>query len=151
MHLNKGGFNMQIGRKIYYDKSTGNILVDTGEKQGFVREATIEQEIQTYKALSERNRDTFDVIKLEFGQYRQDFMECNGYRVSPETRQLEFSYPDPNGEEPQEPIYQKPLSEEVKELETALLEATTLIASQEQKATQNEQAILELTMMIGGM
>lgn len=106
----------QIGRKIYFDKETGNILVDLGEKQGFVIETTVEQDIQNYTVLSERNRDTFDYIELEYGQYSQDFMESNGYRINPETKELEFSYPDPNEEEPQEPVYQEPLSEEVKEL-----------------------------------
>lgn len=107
----------QIGRKIYYDKSTGNVIVDTGEQQGFVFSTTIEQDIQTYTALSERSRETFDVIELEYGQYAQDFRECDGYRVNPETGELEFSYPDHNTEEPQEPVYQKPLSEQVDELE----------------------------------
>lgn len=39
-------------------------------------------------------------------------------------------------------------AEKIQELETALLEMTTLNAIQQQ---QNEQAIMELTMMIGGM
>lgn len=111
---------MKIGRKIYYDKATGDILVDIGERQGSVISTSEEQDIQNYKALSERNRETFDVIELEYGQYRQDFAECNGYRINPETKVLEFSYPDPNEEEPQEPVYQKPLSEEVEYLKTEL-------------------------------
>ena len=107
---------MQIGRRIYYEILTGNILVDTGERQGFVRETSVDDDIENYKVLSERNRETFDFVELEFGQYRQDFMECSGYRVNPDTLKLEFSYPDPNEEEPQEPVYQKSLSEEVEEL-----------------------------------
>ena len=107
---------MKIGRKIYHDIATGNVIIDTGERQGSVIPTTIEQDIQTYKALSERNRETFDYIELEYGQYAQDFAECNGYKVNPETKELEFSYPNPNEEEPQEPAYQAPLSEEVKEL-----------------------------------
>ena len=118
----------QIGRKIYYDLSTGNVLVDTGERSGFVVPTTVEQDIATYKALSERNRETFDYIELEYGQYAQDFQECNGYRVNPETKQLEFSYPDPNDPDPQEPVYQKPLSEEVAETKQAIAELTILIA-----------------------
>ena len=107
---------MQIGRRIYYDLSTGNLIIDTGERQGFVSNTTIEQDIQVFKALSERSRDTFDYLQLEYGQYPQDFAECNGYRVNPETKELEFSYPDPNEEEPLEPVYQKSLSEEIEEL-----------------------------------
>lgn len=108
---------MQIGRKIFYDIGTGNVIVDTGERQGSVIPTTIEQDIQAYKALSERNRENFDLIELEYGQYVQDFAECNGYRVNPTTKTLEFSYPDPNlPPDEQDIIYQTPLSEEVKEL-----------------------------------
>lgn len=106
---------MQIGKKIYYDNSTGNVILDTGEREGDVILTTIEQDILLYKALSERNRETFDVLELEYGQYAQDFMECNGYRINVDTKQIEFSYPDGN-EEPEEPVYQAPLSEQVEEL-----------------------------------
>lgn len=113
---------MKVGRKIYYDITSGDVIFDTGEHEGFVRETTIEQDITIYKVLSERNRETFDYIKLEYGQYEQDFSECNGYRVNVETKQLEFSYPNPS--EPIAPIvYQKPLTEEIEELKAA--QATT--------------------------
>jgi hypothetical protein len=108
---------LKIGKRIYYDITTGNVLVDTGQHSGFVTPTTIEQDISDYKALSERTRESFDVIELEFGQYAQDFRECNGYRINVETGSLEFSYPDSNVTEPQEPVYQKPLSEQVKKLE----------------------------------
>ncbi|MGG3987675.1 hypothetical protein [Bacillus smithii] len=116
-----------IGRKIYYDKATGNVILDTGEMMGAAVETTIDQDIVTFTALSERNRDTFDVLQLEYGQYVQDFAQCNGYRVNPETKELEFSYPDPNAAEPQEPVYQKPLTEELKETKQAIAELTLLI------------------------
>jgi hypothetical protein len=106
---------MNIGRRIYYDQSTGNVIVDTGERCGNVIETTIEQDFQAYRALSECNPETVGVLQLEYGQYAQDFAACNGYRVNPETREIEFSYPDPN--EPEAPpVYRKPLSEEVSEL-----------------------------------
>lgn len=127
---------MKIGRRIYFDKDTGNVIVDVGERRGSVVPTTTEQDIKNYTALSERNRDSFDYIELEYGQYAQDFAECNGYRVNPETKELEFSYPDPNApEEPKEPVYQAPLSEEVKKLETRI--------------TATEDALLAI--MMGGM
>ena len=119
---------MQIGRRIYYDKATGNIILDKGEMVGAVIETTIDQDFETYQALKERVRDTVGVIQLEYGQYAQDFAECNGYRVNPETKQLEFSYPDPNDPEPQESVYQKPLTEELEETKQAIAELTLLIA-----------------------
>ena len=105
-----------IGRKIYYDKITGNIILDTGEMAGFVQEATIDQDFETYQVLKERVRDKVGVIQLEYGQYAEDFAQCNGYRVNPETLELEFSYPDLTAPTP-ELVYQKPLTEQVKELE----------------------------------
>ena len=117
----------RIGRRIFFDKATGNVLVDTGERAGFVVPTTVEQDIAAYKDLSERNRETFDYIELPFGAYAQDFAACNGYRVNPETREIEFSYPDPS--EPEAPlVYQKPLSEEIAETKQAIAELTILIA-----------------------
>src|SRR5699024_8731110 len=114
-----------MGNRVYFDTTTGEVIVLTGQMKGFFTPPSVELDIKTYKALSERNRNTFDVIELEYGQYVQDFAECNGYRVNPETKELEFSYPNPNEEEPQEPVYQKPLSEQIKELESGLLEMSS--------------------------
>ncbi|MBW7642541.1 hypothetical protein [Geobacillus thermoleovorans] len=115
-----------VGRKIYFDKATGNVILDTGEMMGAVVETTVEQDFETYQALKERVRDTVGVIQLEFGQYAEDFAQCNGYRVNPETLELEFSYPDPN-QMTQEPVYRKPLSEELKETKQAIAELTLLL------------------------
>jgi hypothetical protein len=119
----------KIGRKIYYDKATGNVIVDTGEMMGAVVETTIDQDFETYQALKERVRDTVGVIQLEFGQYAADFAECNGYRVNPETLELDFSYPDPNATEPQEPVYVKPLTEQIEETKQAIAELTLLLTT----------------------
>ena len=118
MDCNKiGGENMKIGRKLYYDLITGEVLVDTGEREGnAIKTRTVDQDIAIYTALSEHNRESFDYIELEYGQYAQDFAEANGYRVNPETKTLEFSYPDPNESEPIEPVDIAPLSEQVEEL-----------------------------------
>ncbi|AZS15376.1 hypothetical protein [Paenibacillus lutimineralis] len=125
---------MQVGRKIYWDKATGNVLVDTGERSGSVRETTQEEDFAAYQALAERVPDTVGCLQLEYGQYTRDFAECNSYRVNLDTLELEFSYPGPGETEPTEPVYRKPLSVEVDELKAADIE--------------NKQAIAELTMMI---
>ena len=120
---------MQIGRRIYYDKATGNVIVDTGERQGAVVPTTIEQDFQTYRALAERVPETVGVMELEFGQYAEDFAACNGYRVdvSGETPKLVFSYPNPNDPEAP-PVYQKPLSDQIAELRAENLTAFEAIA-----------------------
>lgn len=96
-------------RRIFYNLITGERIQEIGRNGDFIL-PTIDQEIATFTALSERNRETFDVIELPFGAFAQDFAECNSYRVNPETKQLEFSYPDPNTPEEPQP-YQAPLSE----------------------------------------
>lgn len=109
----------QIGRRIYYDKATGNVIVDTGEREGSIIPTTVEQDFNSYSALSERVVDSVGVIELAFGQFSQDFLECNGYRVNPTTKLLEFSYPDPSDPEIP-PVYQIPLSEELVDVKARL-------------------------------
>jgi hypothetical protein len=129
--------NLKIGRKIFYD-NLGNVIIDTGERQGSVIATTVEQDIETFTALSVRNPDTFDVLELEFGEYAQDFAECNGYRVNVETKEMEFSYPDPN--EPEAPqVFVKPLSEQIKTLEI------------QQQQTNEDLASLMDFVITGGM
>lgn len=109
----------KIGRKIFFDNTNGNVIFEIGEIQGVFIETLIEEDIANFTVLAERVRESFDVIELPFGAFSQDFADCNGYRVNPETQELEFSYPDPNA--PQEPQpYQAPLSEEIKTLKEEL-------------------------------
>lgn len=120
---------MKIGRKIYYDLATGNVIVDTGERSGSVVPTTVEQDFQSYAALAERVPETVGVLELEYGQYAQDFAACNGYRVdvSGAEPELVFSYPDP--EDPDEPpVYQKPLSEIVAEQDARLADLEIMMA-----------------------
>lgn len=117
----------QIGRKIYYDKLNGNVILDTGERSGSVVETTFDQDIATFTVLSERNRGTFDVIELPFGGYAQDFAESNGYRVNVTNGTLEFSYPDPNA--PEAPrVFVKPLTEQITEVQLAIAELAEAVA-----------------------
>lgn len=149
----------QIGRRIYYEISTGNVLVDTREKAGFVRETTIEEDINAYKILSKRNRESFDYIELPFGAYAQDFAECNGYQVNikklatlpddEKHKALEFIYPDPNvPQEEQEPVYQAPLSVKVEQLkqENLLLKAQN--AALTERTDFHEDVLTELILEV---
>ena len=83
---------MKIGRRIYFDKATGIVILDKGEMQGSVIETTIDQDIQTFTVLSERNRETYDYIELQFGQLAQEFSSCTSYRINTGTRLIEFNY-----------------------------------------------------------
>ncbi|GIQ70778.1 hypothetical protein DUZ99_01930 [Xylanibacillus composti] len=121
---------MQIGRRIYYDKTNGNVIQDTGERRGNVVETTIEQDFAAYVALAERVPETVGVLQMDYGQYAQDFAECNGYRVdvSGDEPRLLFSYPDL--EEPEAPpVYRGPFSVEVDRLKQADLDNKEAVAA----------------------
>lgn len=88
---------MQIGRKLYYDKTTGNVIQDTGERSGNVIETTQEQDFADYASLSEQNPETVGMIQLVYGQYLEDFRIATAYQVNVDREGLSllFSYPDP--------------------------------------------------------
>lgn len=135
-------------RYLFYELDTGYVLLNEGRNNESIM-PSIDRIIEIYPVLSERNRDTFDVLELDFGTYSQDFAECNGYRVNVETKALEFSYPDPNEPTVEQP-YQAPLSEQVKNLEATILEMTAYSAAQDERLVMQEQALLELTTTIAG-
>lgn len=72
---------MQIGRKIYYLKSNGNILVNTGECQGDVRGTTIDEDFKIYTSLQGLEQSAVGLIQLDYGQLTDKFMSCIGYYV----------------------------------------------------------------------
>jgi hypothetical protein len=82
----------RIGRKIYYDKTSGNVLVVISEMVIFSEDTTIEQDIQNYTILTGRTRSSFDVIQLPFGELVDEFAKATSYRVNPATREIEFNY-----------------------------------------------------------
>ncbi|MCL6442087.1 MAG: hypothetical protein K6T83_01250 [Alicyclobacillus sp.] len=64
---------MQIGRKVYYELATGNVILDTGERQGAVVETTEEQDFAMYAALQPYQQSAVGVIQLAYGQDAQNF------------------------------------------------------------------------------
>lgn len=72
----------QVGKKVYYELSTGNIISDTGEREGSVVETTQEQDFEAYAALAERVPATVGVIQLAYGELAADFAAQNGYRIN---------------------------------------------------------------------
>lgn len=102
---------MEGYRRIYYDTETGNKIFEIGFDKHFIPE-TVERDISKHKPLSERNRDTFDVLELPYGAYQQDFAIATGYRVNVETKELLFQYLDENDPETEQP-YVVPFTEEI--------------------------------------
>lgn len=112
-------------RRIFFDKATGNKIHMDGWVGSFVL-PTVEQNIVSFSSLSERNRDTFDVLELEFGEYENDFREGQLVGVNLETREPIFEYPNP--EEPSAPIItDKPLTTQISEIKKELASAQTVL------------------------
>lgn len=138
---------MKIGRVIFFDKITGEIILVTSEYDNAVIKKSIEEQILTFQELSERNRETFDAIELPHGAYAQDFREGRLLRIDPESQELIFEYPNP--ENPDEPIIpDKPLSVEIQELkhENTLLKAQN--KANADRADFHEEVLTEIILKI---
>lgn len=127
---------MKIGKRIYFDTQTGEIIFDTGERSGHVVPTTVERDIEVFKQLTERHRDTFDYIELEYGQYREDFLHATSYRVNPKTKELVFSYDKIEEDEEMETIYQESLTEKVARLEKESLITMAALADKHEETLQ---------------
>ena len=81
-----------IGKRIYYLKVDGRVILDTGEAEGWVNQTTTEQDWRIYSELSKYNKSEVDFIELQFGEFKTEFAECTSYRVNVDTKTLEFDY-----------------------------------------------------------
>lgn len=137
----------QIGRRIYYDKENGTVILNKEEILGFAEKTSIEKDISDFSALSERNRNTFDVLELPYGAHTQDFAESNGYRVNVETKELEFSPRDPNNPDaPQE--FGPPLTKQIEDLRDENSEFLFQNAMQDISISSLEDEVSDLLLII---
>ena len=81
-----------IGKRIYYLKVDGRVVLNTGEAEGWVNPTTTEDDWRIYSELQKYNKNEVDYIELQFGEFRTEFSECTSYRVNVDTKQLEFDY-----------------------------------------------------------
>ncbi|WFB60589.1 hypothetical protein [Paenibacillus sp. BR1-192] len=123
---------IQVGRMIFYDKGTGQVLVTAPSQEGSYVYENPEDLIPLYPELKDRDRSSFDIIQLEYGQYDEDFSRATKWEVDRSTLSLVFRYHDPNNPEVPQPL-RKPLTEEVDELNSTI--GTLLMESANDKAT----------------
>jgi hypothetical protein len=96
-----------IGRKIYYELATGDVILIVPEKHGQnAINTTKKQDFQMYDVLTARNPDAIGLIQLEYGQYQAEFQSARSVKVNPETKELLFEYP----------VYQPPLITQIEQL-----------------------------------
>lgn len=81
-----------IGKRIYYLKVDGRVILDTGEAEGWVNPTTSEDDWRIYSELQKYNKTELDYIELQFGEFKTEFAECTSYRVNVDTKTLEFDY-----------------------------------------------------------
>lgn len=81
---------MQLGRKIYYNKTNGDVIWDRGELQGDVRETTFEEDKQIMPILKEIEPTQLGIKQLEYGEFANNFKSFKGYKVNTQTGELEF-------------------------------------------------------------
>lgn len=143
---------MEIGSKIYYEKSTGNVVLTVGDMQGFIVESTFDDDFLTYTKLKDYNKDQIGLIKLEFGQLSKLLEEnkANSYKVdvSKQTHELVFKYIDyDTGKEVEPPKTIEEIIEEkinAAKVENALGVAE-LAEKQEKDKLELSTALVELT------
>lgn len=115
-----------IGKRIYYLKVDGRVILDTGEAEGWVNPTTSEQDWEIYSELSKYNKSEVDYIELKWGEFKTEFSECTSYKVNIDTKEIEFDYTPipPSPEVPTSPT----LHERVEALEKTNAEQDLLIS-----------------------
>ena len=108
---------LNYSRRFFYSSSNGEIFFETTFKG--IR--SIEDDIQTFLPLKERDATSYDALDINIDDYKQDFDECSDYKVNVTTKTLEFSYPDPNEPSVEQP-YVDPLSDQISENTDYLLD-----------------------------
>ncbi|WP_339219762.1 hypothetical protein [Paenibacillus sp. FSL W7-1332] len=110
---------VEIGSKIFFDADTGNVLITSPSQiaPDDFHIHSVDELIQIYPVLRDRDRASFDVIELEYGQYTQDFAESTYWTVDPATKKILFTYRDPNNPEVP-PTPQPALTEQLTALRT---------------------------------
>lgn len=116
-----------VGKRIYYLKENGNIILDTGEAEGWVNKTTVEQDFKIYTELQKYTKDSVDCIELQFGEFKTEFSECTSYKVDVNKKELVFDYSEipPSPDVPASPTLHErvvSLEQEKKDLEDVVFE-----------------------------
>lgn len=133
----------KVGRRVFYDVRNGEVLAVVGERSGHVRPTTVEEDIDSFPILQERNADTFDYIDLEYGQYKEDFQRATSIAVDLDTKEVVFNFEGID----EEPIYQEPLTEKVERLEKESLITMAALADKHEETLRLKQMNEELMQM----
>ena len=81
-----------VGRKIYFERQTGNVVLDTGERAGEVVETTVDEDFAMYAALQIYQRDAIEVLQLPYGAWAEEFTKYT-YSINPLSRTINWGVP----------------------------------------------------------
>nr|DAU98023.1 MAG TPA: hypothetical protein [Caudoviricetes sp.] len=107
----------EIGTKIYYLKSNGNIIIESGDMMGCVVETSFDEDYNNYTDLSKYAKDSIGCLKLEYGELGKLLADhkANSFKVdvSSSPHKLVFEWIDYDTGEPAAPP--KTMEELIKE------------------------------------
>ncbi len=100
-----------IGRRIFFLKENGTVILEIGEMKGWVVEPkkefdeAIKEAYKYYTEITKYNKEEVDFIDLEFGEYETEFAEKTSYKIDITRRKPIFDYtPIPDSPDvPQKP------------------------------------------------
>ena len=118
----------QLGTKVYYCLLTGNVIQVIGDMQGYVKETTLDEDIEIYTELKERDKNSIGLLTFKYGEYPKLSQGATGVMIDLETKELIFSY-DELPQEPIEPTEIEIMQNEIKALKEELTQIQTSIAS----------------------
>ena len=75
--------SQKLGKKIYYLKSTGEVVYDTGERHGFFIPSTLEEDIKA-GGLQRYDKDDLKVKEIPFGHLKEKFTKYPYYKINPD-------------------------------------------------------------------
>ena len=107
----------KIGTKIYYLKSNGNIIIESGDMMGCVVETSFDEDYNNYTDLSKYAKDSIGCLKLEYRELGKLLEEhkANSFKVdvSSNPHKLVFEWIDYDTGKPAKPP--KTMEELIKE------------------------------------
>ena len=83
-----------MGRKLYYDITTGNeVLIIPQQSNSNAVATTKEQDFIMFDVLQARNPSQVGVIQFDYNEMQGDFEQCNSVKVDLETLKPIFEFP----------------------------------------------------------
>ena len=81
---------MGLGRKIYFNNVTGEVILITSQIDKYYKETSFEEDYNFYMQFRNYDKDVIDCIKLEYGEHDNEFSSKVCSKVDLSTKELIF-------------------------------------------------------------